>query len=511
MVDMSGFTLTEGPALYAIARLLTFAIAALAVAALFRRERLQVGQAIVLYAFALAARVASLVCSSLQFDPFARLSDFVALLLQGLAFLNLALAAVFGILLAGLHFEPPRILRDLTKAAVYIAITFYLLFTHNVDLTGIVATSAVVTAVVGFSLQDVLGNVMGGIALNIDRSVRVGDWVSFSGMTGIVRQIGWRHTAIESREGDMHIIPNSQLMKNAVTLLGARSEGSRQQRRTIEFQVDLRFAPSSVIAAATEALLRQPIQGASPEPPPHVIMTGMRDGVGLYAARYWLIELERDLPVDSAVRTRVIAGLERAQLPIGIPRSETQLARDRDENSRALSRLRKRALDAISRVDIFSGLTPEEKTALASRLRFVPFSPGEAILVQGESGEYLVILARGSAEVTVSVEGGAASKIATLDAPDFCGEFGMLTGERRQANVVAATEVDAWTLSKDDFQEILAQRPSISEEVSTVLAERVVALRAARENLSDQARVTMVENQNRSIRERIERFFGLSG
>lgn len=510
-MEMTGFSMSEGPALYAIARLLTFAFAALAVAGLFRRERPQVGQAIVLYALALAARVAALVCASLQFDAFARLNDFVALLLQGLAFINLALAAVFGILLAALRFEPPRILRDLTKAFVYLALAFYILFTHNVDLTGIVATSAVVTAVVGFSLQDVLGNVMGGIALNIDRSVRAGDWVSFSGMTGIVRQIGWRHTAIESREGDLHIVPNSQLMKNAVTLLGARSEGARQQRRAIEFQVDLRFTPSSVIAAATEALLRQPIVGASPEPPPHVIMTGIRDGVGLYAARYWLTELERDLPVDSAVRMRVMTGLERAQLPIGIPRSETHLARERDENSRVFSRMRKRALKAISRVDIFSGLTMDERAELAARLRFVPFAPGEAILVQGESGEYLVILSRGSAEVNVSVEGGAQSTIATLEAPDFCGEFGMLTGERRQANVVAMTEVDAWRLAKDDFQEILAQRPSISEEVSSVLAERVVALRAARENLSDQARVTMVENQNRSIRERIERFFGLAG
>lgn len=61
----------------------------------------------------------------------------------------------------------------------------------------------------------------------------------------------------------------------------------------------------------------------------------------------------------------------------------------------------------------------------------------------------------------------------------------------------------------EDFQEILAQRPEICEEISRVLAERVVALRAARENLAEQARVTMVANQHRSIRDRIERFFGL--
>lgn len=506
---MSGITLSEGAALYAVARLLTFAVAALAVAALFRRERVQVGQAIVLYAFAIAARVASLGCAELQLAAFERLGDFASLLLQGMAFLNLALASVFGLLLWALRYEPPRILRDLTKAFVYFAFALYLLWTRNVDLTGIVATSAVVTAVVGFSLQDVLGNVMGGLALNIDRSVRVGDWVSFNGMSGIVREIGWRHTAIESRDGDTHIVPNAQLMKNAVTLQGVRASGARQQRRAIEFPVDLRFAPSRVIASVNEALLRQEIDGVAAEPPPHVIMAGIRDGMAVYAARYWLTDLERDLSVDSAVRTRVATGLERAQLPVGIPRSETHLALERDENARVFNRLRKRAFEAISRVDIFSSLTADERSELASRLRFVPFGPGDAILVQGEAGEYLVILSRGSAEVTVSVGEGEPSTIATLEAPDFCGEFGMLTGERRQANVMATTEVDAWRLAKEDFQEILAQRPAISEEVSRVLAERVVALRAARENLSEQARVTMVASQRRSIRERIERFFGL--
>lgn len=494
---------------YALARLGVFASAALVIAALLRRERQQVGQAIVLYAISLGASVVALVCSAIELPAFERMNDFLALLLQGMAFVNLALASVFGVLSAAVRFEPPRILRDLTKAFAYFAFTLYLLWTRNVDVSSIVATSAVVTAVVGFSLQDVLGNVMGGLALNLDHSIRVGDWVKFNEMSGIVREIGWRQTSIESREGDMYIVPNSQLMKNAVMVQGARATGPRQQRRTLEFQVDLRYAPSRVMAAVTGEMLRQAIAGVAADPAPHVIFTGIRDGMAIYGARYWLTDLERDLTVDTAVRSRVAAGLERAQLPIGVPRSELHLQRERDEHSRVVAQMRSRALEAVSRVEIFSALTANERAELASRLRFVPFAAGDAILVQGESGEYLVILSRGSAEVSVSVDGGPPATIATLMAPDFCGEFGMLTGERRQANVIASSEVDAWRLAKEDFQEILAQRPEICEEISRVLAERVVALRAARENLTEQARVTMVANQHRSIRDRIERFFGL--
>lgn len=506
---MSGIALPSWIAIDALARLAVFAAASLAIAALFRRERSQVGQAIILYAFSIAARFAAMVCAGLDFAAFERMNDFVALLLQGMAFLNLALASVFGVLSAAVRFEPPRILRDLAKAFAFFGFTLYLFWTRNVDLTSIVATSAVVTAVVGFSLQDVLGNVMGGLALNLDHSIRAGDWVKFNDMSGIVREIGWRQTSIESREGDMYIVPNSQLMKNAVMVQGARAHGPRQQRRTLEFQVDLRFAPARVMTVVTEELLRQKLDGVAAEPAPHAIFTGIRDGLAIYGARYWLTDLERDLTIDTAVLARVAAGLERAQLPIGIPRSELHLMRQRDENARVFTRMQKRAREAISRVEIFATLTDEERGALASRLHFVPFSAGEAILVQGEVGEYLVILSRGSADVSVSVDGGPPATIAKLEAPDFCGEFGMLTGEPRQANVLAASEVDAWRLAKEDFQEILAQRPAICEEISRVLAERVVALGAARENLSEHALVSMVANQHRSIRERIERFFGL--
>jgi len=104
---MSEIALPDWVTTYGLARLAVFAIASLVIAALFRRERLQVGQAIILYAIAIAARVAAFACAALELETFARMNDFVALLLQGMAFLNLALASVFGTLSAAVRFEPP--------------------------------------------------------------------------------------------------------------------------------------------------------------------------------------------------------------------------------------------------------------------------------------------------------------------------------------------------------------------------------------------------------------------
>src|SRR4029079_8219706 len=70
--------------------------------------------------------------------------------------LHLAVVLLFRVALKGLR--PPRILMDLAVGAGYLTIFVALLTRVGVNLTGIIATSAVATAVIGFGLQDLLGN-----------------------------------------------------------------------------------------------------------------------------------------------------------------------------------------------------------------------------------------------------------------------------------------------------------------------------------------------------------------
>ncbi len=51
----------------------------------------------------------------------------------------------------------------------------------GVDLSSLVTTSAVITAIIAFSMQDTLGNVLGGLFLELDDSLSIGDWVRIDG------------------------------------------------------------------------------------------------------------------------------------------------------------------------------------------------------------------------------------------------------------------------------------------------------------------------------------------
>jgi small-conductance mechanosensitive channel len=188
-------------------------------------------------------------------DHFAyRTARWAALLLFGIAVVNLVSVLLFDVVLKALRVHPPRILRDLLLAICYIAIALVLLSRNGFDLTGIVATSAVITAVIGFSLADTLGNIMGGMALQMEHTIEIGDWINVDGMEGKVKEIRWRQTSIETRNWDTIVIPNSVLMKTRVSLLGHRDGAPRQQRRWVYFNVDFRFAPSAVIEAVETAL-----------------------------------------------------------------------------------------------------------------------------------------------------------------------------------------------------------------------------------------------------------------
>ena len=105
--------------------------------------------------------------------------------------------------------QPPRIAEDLTIVAVYVVYGFAQLRGAGLDLSSLVTTSAILTAVVAFAMQDTLGNVLAGVAVQLDNSVRIGDWIRLDTVSGRVRDIRWRSTLIETRNWETVVVPNS--------------------------------------------------------------------------------------------------------------------------------------------------------------------------------------------------------------------------------------------------------------------------------------------------------------
>lgn len=477
-------------------------------------ERARIRNAVLLFAVAFAGLMIVALLASRGVLPASspyRWTRWASLFISSVAIVNLASVLVFDVLLDAVRLKPPRIMRDLLLAFAYIIIALSLLSQSGVDLTGIVATSAVITAVIGFSLQDTLGNIMGGMALQMERTIGVGDWVHIDTHEGRVIEIRWRQTSIETRNWDTIVIPNSMLMKGQVTVLGRREGQPRQHRMWVYFNVDFRFPPNDVIDTVEAALRAEPIPNVAHEPAPNCIFMDFKESFGSYAVRYWLTDMALDDPTNSVVRQRIYFALRRASIPLSIPAHSLFVTnKDESRRTRKLNEEIKGRVEALKHIELFHSLTDAERNEIAERLIEAPFVHGEAMTRQGAEAHWLYIIKSGEAEVRVVADGNQLSeKVANLPAGAFFGEMGLMTGEPRTATVIATTDVECYRLDKDAFNDILRKRPEIAEDISHILARRRVELDGIREDLNEEAMRQRMLHAQHDFLNRIRSFFQL--
>jgi small-conductance mechanosensitive channel len=429
----------------------------------------------------------------------------LALLAEAITITNVAAIFIFDIVLKLVNVRPPTILRDLLIASAYVGAFFTLLSRAGFDLTGLIATSAVITAVIGFSLQDTLGNIMGGIALQWEDTIGVGDWVKVGDLYGKVKEIRWRQTTIETRNWDTAVVPNSVLMKGQVLIVGRRTAQAVQHRQWVYFHVGFQHPPSEVIAAVNEALQAAPIERIALEPKPHCIVYDFHEYAAYYAVRYWLTDLAVDDPTDSVVRTRIHYALARVGISLAIPKRSIHVTRH--ESAHKAAHTRDEKLEALKRVALFTMLNSSELEKLVPHLKYAPFTTNEVMTRQGAVAHWLYLIIRGQARVDVRRADGEVRFVARLSDGDFFGEMALLTGEPRSATVVAESDVECWRLDREGFQDIVQHRPEIASELSRILAARRVGLKAVHDDKP--AAREGLEGAQHELLSKITQFFGL--
>lgn len=441
--------------------------------------------------------------------------DNIAFLTGWITIIELSLILLFKLALPKLGQHPPSIIADLLLGVSIIILIALTLRNFGVDTASIVTTSAVVTGILAIGLQATLGNIIGGVALQLDRSIKIGDWIQLeNGKQGKVQEIRWRHTVIQTRDWDTIIVPNSSLLSANIIILGKRVGEPLQHRMWVYFNVDFRTSPTQVIETVEKALRAPPeILNVAKTPPPNCICLDFsgdnRDSYAHYAVRYWLTEINDDDPTNSLIRRRLYAALQRANIPLAIPASQLFIDNDSDERRKRKDQKNiDKRVDALKDIGFLKVLTEQEYTQLAKSLQPVLYSQGENIMIQDDQADWLYILTEGSAEVWVG-SAKKQSKVADITAPTFIGEMGLMTGAPRSATIVASTDVYCYRLHRNDFQEIITERPSMIEQISTVLAKREVETQTIKERLDKDARNQKIDEISVHLLTKMSAFFGL--
>jgi small-conductance mechanosensitive channel/CRP-like cAMP-binding protein len=368
--------------------------------------------------------------------------------------------------------EIPRILRDLLQGVAYLITAALVLTRSEVDVTKVFTASVLTTAVIGLALQETLGNVMAGLALQLERDFEIGDWISLDDrISGRIREVRWRATTIVSKNGDLMMIPNSAITRATIVNY---SRPTTAHRQWISVRVHFRHPPARVREVIVEAV--KALAFVRADPPADCILHEFKDDASIYSIRYWMDDVQRDDSMDSAVRSAIWYALHRAGMEIPFPSRNVNLTEINEERARRKDDEEyARRVDALSRVDVFRALDGERIDRLTRRLRMVIFGPGETILRQGDPGDSLYVVRSGQVAVQVGVLG-AFKEVATLNEGQFFGEMSLMTGAMRAATVVAKTDAECYIVDKEAFREIVQEKPELASVISDILAQSQVAL-----------------------------------
>jgi small-conductance mechanosensitive channel len=105
----------------------------------------------------------------------------------------------------------PSILQDAIVVGVFLVVATFV-FEEK-----LLTTSAVGAVVIGFALQDTLGNAFSGLAIQIEKPFHVGHWVRVGEFEGRVHEVTWRATKLRTKTGNLVVLPNNVVSKEAVT------------------------------------------------------------------------------------------------------------------------------------------------------------------------------------------------------------------------------------------------------------------------------------------------------
>ncbi len=112
----------------------------------------------------------------------------------------------------------PPLLPAVAMTVVYLVTAFVTLRLSfpKLDVTALVATSAVTSLVLGLALQPILGNFFAGLVISIEKPFRINDWIKVGEHEGRVVAITWRTTHLRTRDNDNLVIPNSKMADERV-------------------------------------------------------------------------------------------------------------------------------------------------------------------------------------------------------------------------------------------------------------------------------------------------------
>jgi small-conductance mechanosensitive channel/CRP-like cAMP-binding protein len=383
----------------------------------------------------------------------------------------------------------PAILQDAIVIGLLLVIATFVF--HDELLT----TSAVGAVVVGFALQDTLGNAFAGLGIQSEKPFRIGHWIRVGEFEGRVTEVTWRATKMRTKSGNFVVVPNNIVAKEAITNY---SEPATPTRIEIEVGASYLSSPAAVKGAIQEALAQSP--RVLKAPAPDALLHAFDSSAVTYRVRFWVADYEFDDEARDDVRMAVFYAFGRRGIEIPWP-IEVGYQREWPEPDAATKVAeRERVLGAV---DLFARLSVEQRRDMAVISAIHVYGDGETIVRQGDPGQSMFIVCSGAAAVVLEPD---RQQVARIGPGGYFGEMSLLTGDPRSASVVASGDTSVLELDAALFRALGAADATAVERIGLA----AIARRTELDQIREAAQHAAPADAPATFLDRMKRFLGIS-
>ena len=175
------------------------------------------------------------------------------------------------------------LLGKLTRATLVIIAVVVAINSVGIDLTAFTVFSGALGVGIGFGLQRIIANLISGVILLLEKSIKPGDVIAVAGTYGWIESLGARYASVVTRDGTEHLIPNEDLITQRVENWSHRDNLLRLKVSIgISYRSDVRLAMQQCLDAAAE------VKRVLPEPRSVCLLKGFGDSSVDLELRFWI-------------------------------------------------------------------------------------------------------------------------------------------------------------------------------------------------------------------------------
>lgn len=402
----------------------------------------------------------------------------------------------------------PKLLKDIVNASIFfVVILSVLALVFSAPISGLIAGSSVLAAVVGLAVTRMISDVFSGVALGIERAYNIGDWLEIemktrpSGfITGKVSEINWRATRLHTKADEIVVIPNSEMARMKFVNF---SLPERHYRNQVEVSLSHKIPPDRVKRILSATIISTP--GILKDPAPKVTLLRFDQRGVVWSMRFWIKDFSLNRQVMKDAHETLLRHLQIAGIDISYHRVIQQ---NIDSYTEELS-MKPVKEGLLKRIELFDVIDLEHLMMIAETMQERRYTTGEYIIRQGDEGSSLFVVAEGVVSVLARNGSGEDRWIAHIEPGRYFGEMSLLTGEPRAASARAETSIICYEITKEILLPIITEHPHLLGRLSRIMADRQLKLARVHEQDEGKPDIAVKERTSTRLLQKMQSFFGI--